>query len=107
MSLSLPSLPYALNALEPYVSRQTLATHHGQHHAAYVEKVRGLVRRTPLEFASLEQIVRTSSEQHDQSLFNAAAQAWNHAFLWKSMRPGGGGEAHEYVAQLIEESFGS
>lgn len=107
MSLSLPSLPYALDALEPYISRRTLAAHHGRHHAAYVEKTRRLVQRTPLESASLEQIVRASAQQSDQSLFNAAAQAWNHAFLWKSMRPGGGGEAHGQVAQLIEEAFGS
>lgn len=107
MSLSLPSLPYALDALEPYISRQALAVHHGRHHAAYVEKTRRLVQRTPLESASLEQIVRASADQHNQSLFNAAAQAWNHAFLWKSMRPGGGGEAHGQVAQLIEAGFGS
>ena len=107
MSLSLPALPYALDALEPYISRRTLAAHHGRHHAAYVEKTRRLVQRTTLESAPLEQIVRVSSQQRDQSLFNAAAQAWNHAFLWKSMRPGGGGEAHGHVAQLIEKSFGS
>jgi Fe-Mn family superoxide dismutase len=107
MSLSLPALPYALDALEPYISRRTLSAHHGRHHAAYVEQTRRLVQRTALESAPLEQIVRLSSQQPDQSLFNAAAQAWNHAFLWKSMRPGGGGEAHGQVAQLIEKSFGS
>jgi Fe-Mn family superoxide dismutase len=107
MSLSLPSLPFALDALEPYISRRTLAEHHGRHHAAYVEKTRRLVQRTPLESASLEQIVRASSQQRDQSLFNAAAQAWNHEFFWKSMRPGGGGEAHGQMAQLIDEGFGS
>ncbi|MGH8222168.1 MAG: superoxide dismutase [Woeseiaceae bacterium] len=107
MNLSLPALPYALDALEPYVSRQTLATHHGRHHAAYVEKTRRLVQHTPLASASLEQIVRASSQLQDRSLFNAAAQAWNHAFLWKSMRLGGGGEAQGRVAELIEESFGS
>jgi Fe-Mn family superoxide dismutase len=107
MELSLPPLPYALDALEPYLSRNTLATHHGRHHAAYVEKTRRLVQHTPLKSASLEQIVRTSQQQGNQALFNAAAQAWNHAFFWKCMRPGGGGEAHGPAAQLIEESFGS
>ena len=107
MELSLPPLPYALDALEPHVSRHTLATHHGRHHAAYVEKTRRLVRHTPLESASLEQVVRASSQLPDRSLYNAAAQAWNHAFLWKSMRPGGGGEARGPVAALIEETFGS
>lgn len=107
MNLSLPALPYALDALEPYVSRHTLATHYGRHHAAYVEKTRRLVQHTSLESASLEEIVRASAQRHDRSLFNAAAQAWNHAFLWKCMRPGGGGEAHGRVAELIEEGFGS
>lgn len=107
MSLSLPELPYALDALEPHVSRRTLAIHHGRHHAAYVEKTRRLVQHTPLASASLEQIIRTSSQLQDRSLFNAAAQAWNHAFLWKSMRPAGGGEAQGRVAELIEEAFGS
>ena len=107
MSLTLPALPYGLDALEPYISRKTLAAHHGRHHAAYVEKTRRLVQRTPLESSSIEQIVRASSQQGDQSLFNAAAQAWNHDFFWKSMRPGGGGEAHGHVAHLIEEGFGN
>jgi len=107
MSVSLPELPYALDALEPHVSRRTLAVHHGRHHAAYVEKTRRLVQHTPLASASLEQIVRTSSQLQDRSLFNAAAQAWNHAFLWKSMHPAGGGEARGRVAELIEEAFGN
>lgn len=107
MSLSLPELPYALGALEPHLSRRTLAIHHGRHHAAYVEKTRRLVQHTPLASASLEQIVRTSSQLQDRSLFNAAAQAWNHAFLWKSMCPAGGGEARGRIAELIEEAFGS
>lgn len=107
MSLTLPPLPYALDALEPHISRRTLAAHHGYHHAAYVEKTRALVRRTPLESASLENIVRSSAESANNALFNAAAQAWNHAFYWRSMRPGGGGEAHGAVAQLIAEGFGS
>lgn len=105
MSLTLPTLPYALDALEPHVSRRTLATHHGRHHAAYVEKSRALVQRTNLEGASLEEIVRSSAA--GTKLFNAAAQAWNHAFLWQSMRPGGGGPAHGEIASLIDESFGT
>lgn len=107
MSLTLPPLPYALDALEPYISRRTLAAHHGYHHAAYVEKTRALVRGTPLESASLEDIVRSSAESAPNALFNAAAQAWNHAFYWRSMRPGAGGEARGAVAQLIAEGFGS
>jgi Fe-Mn family superoxide dismutase len=105
VNLILPPLPYALDALEPHISRRTLAAHHGHHQAAYVEKTRALVRNTPLESASLEEIVRSSTQA--TPLFNAAAQAWNHAFYWQCMRPGGGGEAQGAVAQLIKDQFGS
>jgi Fe-Mn family superoxide dismutase len=104
MSITLPPLPYALDALEPHVSRATLAAHHGHHHATYVAKTRTLIQRTTLESASLEDIVRSSAE-HNKALFNASAQAWNHEFYWRSMGPGGGGQARGAIAQLIEESF--
>ena len=106
MTVELPLLPYALEALEPHVSRKTLAVHHGNHHAAYVDKTRALVQRTPLEAASLEEIVRSQADKPGP-LFNAAAQAWNHAFLWHSMRPNGGGDATGPVAKRIEKDFGS
>jgi Fe-Mn family superoxide dismutase len=106
MSLTLPSLPYALDALEPHISRRTLAVHYGNHHAAYVAKTRAFIQRTPLESAPLEDVVHSSASQ-DKALFNVAAQAWNHGFYWQSMRPGGGGEAKGAIAPLIEESFGS
>jgi superoxide dismutase, Fe-Mn family len=104
MSLTLPPLPYALDALEPHISRRTLATHYGRHHAAYVEKTRTLLRRTGREDATYEEIVRSSAI--GSPLFNAAAQAWNHAFLWHSMCPGGGGAARGAIAPLIDASFG-
>lgn len=107
MNLTLPALPYALDALEPHVSRRTLAAHHGYHHAAYVEKTRALVQRTPLESASLEEIVRASAKSTGRALFNASAQAWNHAFYWQCMRPNGGGEANGAIAPLIRQGFGS
>lgn len=107
MNLILPPLPYSLDALEPHISRRTLAVHHGCHHAAYVEKTRAIVRGTALESASLEDIVRLSTAQDRQALCNAAAQAWNHAFYWRCMRPGGGGESRGAIAQLIARDFGS
>src|SRR6185312_1651952 len=106
MSITLPPLPYALEALEPHLSRRTLAAHHGHHHAAYVAKARALIQRTPLESAELEEVVRSSAQQN-KTLFNASAQAWNHAFLWQSMRPGGGAEARGAIAEAIEASFGT
>ncbi|MCC7411389.1 MAG: superoxide dismutase [Gammaproteobacteria bacterium] len=106
MSLSLPPLPYASAALEPHISRRTLAEHHGFHHAAYVERTRSLIQRTPLESATLEEIVRASAPQGN-ALFRCALQAWSHAFYWNGMRPGGGGPPGGAIAALIASSFGT
>jgi Fe-Mn family superoxide dismutase len=105
MNITLPPLPYAVDALEPHLSRRTLSAHHGNHHAAYVARTRTLLSTSP-DTTELEDVVRSSAQQN-RALFNASAQAWNHAFLWRSMRPGGGGEARGSIARLIESSFGS
>ena len=105
MNITLPSLPYAVDALEPHISRRTLSVHHGSHHAAYIARTRALISTLP-ESTQLEDVVRASARQN-QALFNASAQAWNHAFLWYSMRPGGGGEPRGAIAGAIEASFGS
>src|SRR5690606_25819693 len=107
MNVIVPALPYALDALEPHISRRTLAAHHGRHHVAYVEKTRTLIESTALESATLESIVKTSHELERPTLFNAAAQAGNHSFYWSSMDPLGGGDAKGPIAELIEASFGS
>ena len=88
MPIELPPLPYALDALEPYISKQTLATHHGRHHRAYVEKTRLLAGERA---GSLEDIIaRSAGDPAQKALFNNAAQAWNHAFYWRSLSPQGG-----------------
>ncbi len=107
MSLTLPPLPFALDALAPWLSREALSLHHGRHHAGYVETTVKLVRGTPLESASLERIVRISAADPDRRLFHASAQAWNHEFFWNSLTPGGGGEPRGPLADLIRSSFGS
>jgi Fe-Mn family superoxide dismutase len=107
LSITQSPLPYAPDALEPHISRRTVSAHFGHHHAAYVTKTRTLVQNTALESSALEAVVLASRQQAMQRLFNASAQAWNHDFLWHSMRPGGGGEAHGAIAALIEKSFGS
>lgn len=107
MNMTLPPLPYEAHALEPYISRRTLAAHHGHHHALYLEQTGALVKDSLLESATLEEIVLAAAEQEDHRLFNAAAQAWNHGFYWRSMRPGGGGDAHGDIGHLIEDGFGS
>ena len=89
MSIELSPLPYPEKALEPHISAETLRFHHGKHHAAYVKKLNDLLPKAPdLAGKSLEEIVRKS----EGVLFNQAAQIWNHAFLWDSMHPDGGGE---------------
>lgn len=103
----LPPLPYAADALEPHLSRRTLAAHYGRHHSAYVDKTRKLIENTELESAPIESILRSSHQQKNRSLYNAAAQSWNHQFYWLSMDPLGGGEAIGPIAELIDVSFGS
>jgi Fe-Mn family superoxide dismutase len=94
MPIELPPLPYAHDALEPFISSTTLKTHHGKHHRAYVDKVNALIEGTALANKPLEAIVRhaaqrSATEPTMTALFNNAAQAWNHAFYWQSLRPQG------------------
>ena len=81
--ITLPELPYAFAALEPYMSRETLQYHYGKHHRGYVDKLNGLIAGTPLAEASLEELVRKA----DGAVFNNAAQVWNHSFFWSCLSP--------------------
>ena len=106
MSIEFPSLPYAANALEPHVSAKTLEFHHGKHHKAYVDKLNAAIAGTAYEGQSLAMIVATSHEAADLGVFNNAAQAWNHAFLWHSMSPNGGGAPTGPLGDAINDRFG-
>jgi Fe-Mn family superoxide dismutase len=107
MPIELPSLPYALDALEPHISATTLELHHGKHHKAYVDKTNALVTGSTLADRPLEEIiVAAASDAGRSALFNNAAQAWNHAFYWQSMRPDGGGAPGGQIARRISSSFG-
>lgn len=108
MSLTLPSLPYAHDALEPFISAATLKLHHGVHHAGYVERVNALVRGTALESLPLRAIVeRSARDPAARNLFNSAAQAWNHEFFWRSLRPAGQRAAvPSRLAARIAKDFG-
>jgi superoxide dismutase, Fe-Mn family len=103
MAFTLPDLPYAKGALAPYLSEETLEYHHGKHHNAYVTNLNGLVEGTDLAGKSLEDIILAS----DGGVFNNAAQAWNHSFYWKCMKPGGGGAPAGDLAKAIDDAFGS
>jgi Fe-Mn family superoxide dismutase len=105
-SLSLAPLPYAQEALEPVISRQTLALHYGKHHRAYVEKLNELVKGTEFARTPLEEIVkRTAGVGARAKLFNNAGQAWNHHFYWRSLAPGGGRPTGELKSRL-DRDFG-
>ena len=106
MPLILIPLPYPEDALAPAISADTLATHHGKHHKAYVTKTNDLAAKAGLEGSSLEEIVRAARDQGDKTLFNNAAQAWNHGFYWNSLAPDGG-EPQGELAQAITRDFGS
>ncbi len=103
----LPDLPYAPDALEPYISEQTVAFHYGKHHQGYVEKTNRLIAGTPFEKLSLEEIIRGSSEKKQTAIFNNAAQVFNHSFYWKCLTPKGGGEPKGAIKAAIKKSFGS
>lgn len=103
MSFELPNLPYQLDALEPYISQETLEYHHGRHHRAYVDKLNKLIEGTPFEGKPLEEIII----QSDSGIFNNAAQVWNHTFYWHCMSPEGGGDPSGDLASAIKEYFGS
>ncbi|MBV8876855.1 MAG: superoxide dismutase [Gammaproteobacteria bacterium] len=82
-AIVLPPLPYAQDALEPHMSRETLEYHYGKHHKAYVDKVNTLIKGSEFEDASLEELVAESSGD----IFNNAAQVWNHNFFWNCLSP--------------------
>lgn len=108
MAITLPTLPYEANALEPYISANTLGFHHGKHHQTYVTNLNNLVQGTPLAEASLEEIILASANNPEKvGIFNNAAQVWNHTFYWNSMKKGGGGAPSGAIAQKIDADFGS
>ncbi len=90
MAFQLPDLPYAYDALQPYMSAETLEYHHDKHHLAYVDTANKLMQGTPLEGKSVEEVVKASFGTN-QTLFNNAGQHYNHLHFWNWMKPNGGG----------------
>ena len=104
---TLPPLPYAENALDPVISANTLGFHHGKHHKTYVDTLNKLIKGSEFEGQALEAIVQATAGKPDKaSIFNNAAQVWNHTFYWNSLRPGGGGAPTGKIADLISQGFG-
>ena len=92
MALELPALPYAYDALAPYMSKETLEFHHDKHHQAYVTNGNNLLKDSPLEGKRLSKIVRAAYKEKNAGLFNNAGQHYNHLHFWKWMKKGGGGK---------------
>ena len=92
MAFTLPELPYAYDALQPYMSKETLEFHHDKHHKAYVDKANELIAGTGLENKSLEEAMVAAFNQKNQPLFNNLGQHYNHIHFWNWMKKDGGGK---------------
>jgi len=106
MSLQLPDLPYAKDALEPHMSADTLDFHHGKHHNAYVTKGKELLEEADLSGDSLEDLVM-AAKKAGGPLFNNVGQHYNHSFFWNCLSPNGGGAPSGDIATKIDSDFGS
>lgn len=105
--IKLMELPYNLDALEPYISRQTVGFHYLKHNKGYVEKLNKLIAGTQFETMTLEEIIIAAHKKNEYlDIYNNAAQVWNHNFYWQSLNPDGG-EPNKKLLEKIEETFGS
>jgi superoxide dismutase, Fe-Mn family len=108
-TFTLPELPYAYDALQPFMSKETLEFHHDKHHKAYIDKGNELIIGTGLEGKSLDAIVKASfADPTKAGLFNQVGQHWNHVHFWNWMKPNGGGKTMPAnLEKAISDSFGS
>jgi len=108
MAISLPDLPFAKDALAPFISANTLDFHHGKHHKAYVDNLNKLIAGTDLEKKSLEEIIKiVAKDPAKASIFNNAAQVWNHSFYWQCLKKPGGGSPTGKIAAKINSVWGN
>ncbi len=104
MEHQLPQLPFAMDALAPHMSRETLEYHYGKHHQAYVTNLNNLIKGTEYEALELEAIIRKAPAG---GIYNNSAQVWNHSFFWNCLTPGGGGAPAGALAAAIDAKWGS
>lgn len=102
MQHQLPDLPYPIDALAPYCSQETLEFHYGKHQKAYATKLNELIVGTEFADMDLEDIVKNASG----SIYNNAAQMWNHNLFWDSMKPNGGGEPTGALLDAMNKKWG-
>jgi len=103
MEHTLPPLPYAMDALAPTISKETLEYHYTKHHQTYVTTLNTLIKGTEFEALTLEEIIKKASGP----TFNNAAQVWNHTFYWNGMKPAGGGTPSGALGDAITAKWGS
>ncbi|MES2127888.1 MAG: Fe-Mn family superoxide dismutase [Pseudomonadota bacterium] len=103
MEHTLPALPYAMDALAPHISKETLEYHYSKHHQTYVTNLNNLIKGTEFEALSLVDIIKKSSG----GIFNNAAQVWNHTFYWNGMAPNAGGAPTGALADAINAKWSS
>ena len=103
MPFELPKLPYAPDALQPYISKQTIDFHYGKHHQAYINNLNSLITGTPFENATLEDIIKNA----EGAIFNNGAQVWNHTFYFLSFSPQGDREPSGSLSKAINSQYGS
>jgi Fe-Mn family superoxide dismutase len=106
MTIEQSNLPYDSNALEPHISEETLSFHYGRHHKGYVDKLNGLIEGTSFADMPLERIIARARTRAEIDVLNNALQVWNHAFLWESMTPNGGGKPDGRIKEMVEAHFG-
>jgi Fe-Mn family superoxide dismutase len=106
MAFTLPSLPYAHDALEPHIDKQTMEIHHGKHHQAYIDNLNKAIAGTENENKSLEELV-ASAGKISPAVRNNGGGHWNHSFFWKVLGPNAGGEPTGKLADAIKSTFGS
>jgi len=106
-SIAQESLPYKMDALKPYISDQTMRVHYGKHYTGYVDKANYFLKGGGFEGKTADEIVvLTAGKKEYTAIFNNVAQAWNHAFFWKCLKPGGG-TVGGVLADMIIKSYGS
>jgi superoxide dismutase, Fe-Mn family len=103
MTFELPKLPYAMDALQPIISKETIEYHYTKHHQAYVTNLNNLVKGTEFENMNLEEIVMKSQG----GIFNNAGQVWNHNFYWNCLTPKSSIEPQGKLADALVKKFGS
>lgn len=103
----LPPLPFDQGALAPHMSSDTLATHHGKHHAGYIKKLNTALESRKDAPAALEDVIQLAVREKDGGLFNNAAQTWNHGFFWQSLSAEAQPQPTGKLAAAIDKAFGS